>query len=97
MPTLSLLIKSHAAKEESDTKSKRVTSGKRKGMVEVIYQGWNAPYGYRAAGEQAHNRRSIEVYQPDPDAGAHRAGDLRSLPRRRHTPGDRGRADATGH
>jgi hypothetical protein len=65
---LSLLIKSHAAKEESDTKSKRVTSGKRKGMLEGIYQGWNAPYGYRAAGEQAHNRRTIKVYEPDPDA-----------------------------
>lgn len=65
---LSLLIKSHAAKEESDTKSKRVTSGKRRGMLEGIYQGATAPYGYRAAGERINGRRSIKVYEPDPDS-----------------------------
>lgn len=65
---LSLLIKGHTAKQESATKSDRVKSGKRKGMLEGIYQGWNAPYGYRAAGERAHGRRTIKVYEPDADA-----------------------------
>jgi hypothetical protein len=63
---LNLLIRGHTAKQESATKSARVTSGKRKGMLDGIYQGATAPYGYRAAGERINGRRSIKVYEPDP-------------------------------
>jgi hypothetical protein len=64
---LTLLIKSHAAKEESDTKSKRVKSGKRRGVLNGVYQGARAPYGHRLAGKREHGGRLINVYEADPE------------------------------
>lgn len=63
---LTLLIKSHAAKEESDTKSKRVTSGKRRGALNGIYQGASAPFGHRFAGRVPKGTRTIKEYEADP-------------------------------
>jgi site-specific DNA recombinase len=65
---LNLLIRGHTAQQESAVKSARVTSGKRKGMLEGTLQGWNAPYGYSEAGTKAHGRRTVKVYAPDAEA-----------------------------
>lgn len=63
---LNLLIKSHVAKEESDTKSKRVRSGKRRGMLQGTYQGASAPWGYMRGPDRPQERRVIHTYVPDP-------------------------------
>lgn len=55
------------SRRESKDKSDRVRRGKRQGMLDGIYQGWNAPYGYRHAGERANGHRTVKVYEPDPD------------------------------
>lgn len=67
---MTLLIKSHLAKEESDTKSKRVTRGKRRGAVGGVYQGARPPYGHRLTGKQPHGGRLINFYEADPDGAA---------------------------
>lgn len=64
---LTLLIKSHAAKEESDTKSKRVTSGKRRGALNGVYQGASPPFGYRFSHREPRGSRTIKVYEADPE------------------------------
>jgi site-specific DNA recombinase len=68
---LTLLIRSHLAKEESDTKSKRVRSGKRRGLLEGVQQGREAPYGYdRGVYRPFEGRRQmIKFYEPDPITG----------------------------
>lgn len=68
---LSLLIKSHAAKEESDTKSHRVTSGKRLGVLKGVHQGAWACYGYRDGQRRqspTNPNRTIKFYEIDPVA-----------------------------
>lgn len=62
---MSLLIKSHAAKEESDLKSRRVTRGKRQGVLAGVHQGANACYGYMKEGKIPHGNRSINRYVRD--------------------------------
>lgn len=66
---LTLLIKGHAAKEESDTKAERVQRGKRAGVLKGVHQGRWAPYGYRNAGRMpspTKSDRTIHRYEPDP-------------------------------
>lgn len=62
---MSWLIKSHAAKEESDLKSQRVTRGKRQGVLAGVHQGANACYGYVKDGKIPHGNRSINRYVRD--------------------------------
>lgn len=67
---LTLLIKSHAAKEESDAKSRRVRSGKRLGVTRGVHQGRWAPYGYQDAGRVIVGSRAVKQYAPEPVAAA---------------------------
>jgi DNA invertase Pin-like site-specific DNA recombinase len=68
---ITLLIKGHAAKEESDTKSARVRSGKRRGLMNGVHQGRSAPYGYDAGTKTLIDGwpRPIKMYRVDPVAG----------------------------
>lgn len=67
---LMLFFKSHSAKAESDTKSQRVTSGKRQGVARGVHQGRWVPYGYRLAGRMpspTKSDRMIHRYGLDPE------------------------------
>lgn len=68
---ITLLIKGHAAKEESDTKSARVRSGKRRGLIHGVHQGRSAPYGYDAGTKTLLTSwpRPIKMYDVDPTTG----------------------------
>ncbi len=62
---LALLIKSHVAKEESDVKSQRVLSGKRRAAIRGIHQGRFSPFGYDAGTKREHEGKLLMFYEPD--------------------------------
>jgi DNA invertase Pin-like site-specific DNA recombinase len=67
---LTLFLKSHLAKAESDTKARRVKSGKQEGVRKGVHQGRWAPYGYRPAGmmpSPTKTGRNVKRYEPDPE------------------------------
>ena len=66
---LTLLIKSHAAKDERDTKSTRVRRGEQQGLVRGVHQGAWPCYGYDAGTPRlGPDGRPRKEYTVDPQA-----------------------------
>lgn len=83
---LSLLIKSHAAKDESDLKSERVTRGKRQGVLAGVHQGAKACYGFDGGEKRPHGGRLIKFYDTDPRAAEEVRGIFRAYVHEGHSP-----------